>query len=231
MDSSIEVPDSSDWLNTPVAPLHAVEAGLRCQVCKDFFDSPMITSCSHTFCSLCIRRCLVHDGKCPTCRAADQELRLRKNGTVAELVEAFQAARPSVIQLGKDVVEIRKTGTYGGHKRKLGGVARDDTEEPNPQRQKTRSQSRRSSRQQAAGIAYVGGGIYEGTDDGKHEPDDSMTACPICNRRMKEEDVFLHLDTHQDENEAKHPLPAKSSSNRLGSNDFIILMLIKCGMH
>ncbi|EQL03869.1 zinc finger domain-containing protein [Ophiocordyceps sinensis CO18] len=74
-----DVPDSTDWLGTPLSGLAAVEAALRCQVCKDFYKTPMLTSCSHTFCSLCIRRALSNDGKCPVCRASEQELKLRSN--------------------------------------------------------------------------------------------------------------------------------------------------------
>lgn len=96
---SLAVPDPSDWLKSTAPKLAPVESALRCQVCKDFYDTPMITSCSHTFCSLCIRRCLTNDGKCPTCRAPDQELRLRRNWTVHEIVDAFQLARPSLMSL------------------------------------------------------------------------------------------------------------------------------------
>ena len=103
MDSSYDVPDPSDWLHTPVSQLGPLEAALRCQVCKDFFNTPMITSCSHTFCSLCIRRCLTADGRCPTCRTQDQEIKLRSNPLVQELVELFQIARPRILQLGEDV--------------------------------------------------------------------------------------------------------------------------------
>ena len=106
MDSAFDVPDPSDWLCTPVSQLGPLEAALRCQVCKDFFNTPMITSCAHTFCSLCIRRCLTADGRCPTCRTQDQEIKLRSNPLVQELVDLFQIARPRILQLGQDV----KTG-------------------------------------------------------------------------------------------------------------------------
>lgn len=103
MDDSSNVTDSTDWLQTPTPQVSRIEAALRCQICKDLYNTPMITSCSHTFCSLCIRRCLTNDGICPVCRAPDQEVRLRKNWNVAELVDAFQVARPALIQLGKDL--------------------------------------------------------------------------------------------------------------------------------
>ena len=38
---------------------------------------------------------------CPVCRAPDQELRLRRNWVVQELVDVFQAARPVLIKLGE----------------------------------------------------------------------------------------------------------------------------------
>ncbi|OCL04313.1 hypothetical protein AOQ84DRAFT_226128, partial [Glonium stellatum] len=51
--TTFTIPDSTDWLPTPLASLTPLEVALRCQVCKDFFDTPMLTSCAHTFCSLC----------------------------------------------------------------------------------------------------------------------------------------------------------------------------------
>jgi hypothetical protein len=97
-DEAFEVSDSTDWLQTPLRSLAPVDSALRCQVCKDFYNTPMITSCSHTFCSICIRRCLSNDGRCPACRTQDQELKLRFNGAMEELVEAFKAARPEVLE-------------------------------------------------------------------------------------------------------------------------------------
>ena len=102
---NIDLADSTDWLDTPLSLLAPLESSLRCQVCKDLFDNPVITSCSHTFCSLCIRRCLSTDGKCPACRSSDQELKLRRNWAVQELVEAFGTARPQVLGVAREVKE------------------------------------------------------------------------------------------------------------------------------
>jgi E3 ubiquitin-protein ligase RAD18 len=101
MDSTSDLSDPTQWLETPLSLLAPLESSLRCQVCKEFFDNPVITSCCHTFCSLCIRRCLSAEGKCPACRSPDQELKLRRNWAVQELVDAFQIARPSVLDLTK----------------------------------------------------------------------------------------------------------------------------------
>ena len=77
MDPAYHVPDSTDWLNTPLKDFADLENALHCQICKEFYDTPMITSCSHTFCSKCIRTSLSTDGKCPACRTADQASKLR----------------------------------------------------------------------------------------------------------------------------------------------------------
>ena len=100
-DEVYDVSDSTDWLQTPLPSLAPVDSALRCQVCRDFYNTPMITSCSHTFCSLCIRHCLNNDAKCPTCRKGDQESKLRNNYAMEDLVEAFKSARPTVMELAK----------------------------------------------------------------------------------------------------------------------------------
>jgi E3 ubiquitin-protein ligase RAD18 len=96
-----DIPDSTDWLNTPLASLMPVEAALRCHVCKDFYNSPMLTQCSHTFCSLCIRRCLTSDGKCPLCRMLNQESKLQGNWALREVVDAFVRARPALLEVAR----------------------------------------------------------------------------------------------------------------------------------
>ncbi|KAL8812423.1 MAG: hypothetical protein Q9223_000338 [Gallowayella weberi] len=219
--ASLDVADSSDWLHTTVPKLAPFESALRCQVCKDFFNTPMITTCSHTFCSLCIRRCLTNDGKCPTCRAPDQELRLRLNWTVQEIVEAFQLARPSLTSLASyDLGPLRSTA-----KRKLAATDReDDPNEPTVavQRRKTRSQANQqlgNSGPEPAGewrlsepCSTLLGATTRPFDN---EPNTEVVeghgsaACPICGQRMKEEAVFLHLDTHDGTSTTLSPEPTK----------------------
>ncbi|KAL8891207.1 MAG: hypothetical protein Q9215_001721 [Flavoplaca cf. flavocitrina] len=204
--TSLDIADPSDWLKTTVPKLAPVESALRCQVCKDFFDTPMITSCSHTFCSLCIRRCLTNDGKCPVCRTSDQELRLRRNWTVQEVVEAFQAVRPSLSSfatrgIGNFEIESPRS------KRKLDDTDFDeDTDEPKVaiQRRKTRSQDK----QQPDGEKYLTAQAADEESQAENTGDDNgngSAACPICGQRMKEEAVFLHLDTHNEPDRQPSP--------------------------
>ncbi|KAJ6259253.1 hypothetical protein Dda_6152 [Drechslerella dactyloides] len=94
----IDIPDPTDWLKTSIPALQALETSLRCSVCKEYFNAPMITSCGHTFCSLCIRRHLSSVQKCPTCRGSDEESKLRKNTLIEELLLSFVAIRDDMLQ-------------------------------------------------------------------------------------------------------------------------------------
>lgn len=210
------IADSTDWLGTALVDFAPLESALRCQVCKDFFDTPMMTSCSHTFCSLCIRRCFAADGRCPTCRAADQDSKLRRNWTAQELVDTFQRARPSALELARR--GVAETGPDGGpgakkargrrseKKRKLdeiqdsedGGDQSEEEAERRPVR-KTRTQPRRSATSsrtpEIIDLEDDGDGDFVAEEeDEEAQPNDGLVACPMCNKRMKEESVFSHLD-------------------------------------
>ncbi|PGH02455.1 DNA repair protein rad18 [Blastomyces parvus] len=199
MDHAYEIPDSTDWLGTPLSQLARVESALRCQVCKDFFDNPVITSCSHTFCSLCIRRCLSAEGKCPACRTADQELRLRRDWAMQEMVDAFKLARPSVLEFARTATVRTEEPEEdlelpAAKKRKIdsGLPARENGKAATgAQGRRTRSQSRRS--EDRALQTHVE--VIEDTDHEDSELDDGLVACPVCQRRMKNEAVFAHLDS------------------------------------
>lgn len=142
-DDGYEVSDSTDWLPTPLKALSDVESLLRCQVCKDFFTTPMITSCAHTFCSLCIRRCLQGDSKCPTCRATDSEIRLKKNALVEDLAEAFQRGRPSLLEHARKPLEIERPVSSRKKRQKSDLEAEEEPQEPASKR--TRSSRRNAS--------------------------------------------------------------------------------------
>jgi E3 ubiquitin-protein ligase RAD18 len=214
-----DITDSTDWLNTSLSSFAPLESALRCQVCKEFYDTPMITSCSHTFCSICIRRCLSSDGKCPTCRADDQASKLRRNWTVQELADAFQSARPVALELAKKDQEAREADQGSKkRKRKLADtdMAQDDLVKQSRTRQ-TRSSTRRegSTSAQSSQNVVVLDSEGEGEEDYAPErktrmeqPADGLVACPMCSQRMKEELVFPHIDSCTGEPEPERK-PAK----------------------
>jgi E3 ubiquitin-protein ligase RAD18 len=89
-----DVSDPSDWKPTALPSLYALDSNLRCLICKDFYTAPVITTCQHTFCSLCIRRSLSAEAVCPACRAGNiSDSGLRQNKVVEDVVENFLAVR------------------------------------------------------------------------------------------------------------------------------------------
>lgn len=161
-DDGYDVSDPTDWNRTPLSSLMEVEQSLRCHVCKDFFNSPMITSCCHTFCSLCIRRALNTDGKCPLCRTTDQESKLRGNYAIREACDAFVKARPAILELARRPAASAATTPP---KRKAdeacvgGGSANKRT------RMSTRSSSTRAMPIREESIDSIGEGEEEDEDE------------------------------------------------------------------
>lgn len=189
MENSFTVTDATDWLPTSLPSFSQLETALRCQVCKDFFTNPVITSCSHTFCSLCIRRCLSAEGKCPACRAGDQASKLRRNWALEEVVNTFVAARPEALRIVTEDKRSREDVRPAKRRR----VAEDsDVPDSSSQRQ-TRSRAKNQAPPTTADIMVLDD--EEGDDDYQEvEPDDGLVGCPLCGTRMKEEAVFSHLD-------------------------------------
>ncbi|KAH8923926.1 hypothetical protein BT69DRAFT_1281019 [Atractiella rhizophila] len=125
--------------------LTLLEKNLVCQICKDLFSVPVIlTTCSHTFCSRCIRDTLSTNGNdsCPTCTTKVAEDKLRPNTVLEEVVSAWKKARPSLLEIS----HAHAASGTNGKKRKRDSS--DDESRPskksnagsNPSPMKTRSQ-------------------------------------------------------------------------------------------
>lgn len=207
-----DVPDSTDWLNTPLSGLMPVEQAFRCHVCKDFYNSPMLTSCNHTFCSLCIRRCLAVDGKCPLCRKTDQESRLRGNWALREAVDSFKACRAVILEFAR---KPPPSATVASPKRKATEVEESEYEEDHRPKRTRRSTRSTRTRGAEAAAAMSQEEMYSPERDGPADEylpgtetsakvgvyyvltssDDGLVACPICWQRMKLEAVDRHIST------------------------------------
>ncbi|KAI1332398.1 DNA repair protein rad18 [Xylariaceae sp. FL0255] len=195
MSNNLEnVADSTDWLSTPLTGLASVEAALRCQICKDFYKTPMLTSCNHTFCSLCIRRALSTDGRCPLCRAQEQEMKLRSNWSMEEVVASFTQARSAILSFAQKPPPspIRRSETPKRRTR-----ATDSAEDQGPANKRLRSSARLSKTRSMEATAEMARREIHIPDPEPEpfEPDDGLVACPICWRRMKAILVDKHLDT------------------------------------
>ncbi|KAI8325840.1 hypothetical protein GQ54DRAFT_295193 [Martensiomyces pterosporus] len=98
MDLCSDLEDPTDW-PTDFTHLRELDHLLRCPICKEYFDTAMVTAhCGHTFCSLCVRRCLTQETKCPSCRSALTEGELHPNRLIDSLVAAFRNGRKHLLE-------------------------------------------------------------------------------------------------------------------------------------
>jgi len=220
MDSAFDVPDSTDWLNTPLAAVADLESALHCQICKEFYDTPMITSCSHTFCSRCIRTSLSADGRCPACRASDQASKLRNNWQLQEVVSTFLVARPQAIKIAReerDKADNAKKST----KRKRAILESDEAAAVEKEGRTTRSKSRRTIVSQGSQADAIE--VDDSDEDASFEPeepqDDGLVECPLgCGKRMKIESVEPHLDRCEEEKAAEKRAKSRTPVAGLSSS-------------
>lgn len=191
MESTNELPDSTDWIKTSLPAFEPLEAALRCEVCKEFYTNPVITSCSHTFCSICIRRCIATDGKCPACKTVCSADKLLPNIAVREIAVRFQEARPTALEMARAEDKDAAETPTSSRKRKLDDT---DLEEGEPARQ-TRSRQTRSHRNERRRPDDAAVVIPDSDEEAEEEYlPDGMAKCPICQLAMKEAAVFSHLD-------------------------------------
>lgn len=107
------VQDPHDFPPPDVAPgLRQLDEALRCEICGDLYDAPMLLNCGHSFCSVvrnahfvsgqyltvsfidqCLRGTLTEHQQCPKCRQSATEVHMRKNIAVENAVKAWSAAR------------------------------------------------------------------------------------------------------------------------------------------
>ncbi|KAA1471369.1 hypothetical protein DENSPDRAFT_819534 [Dentipellis sp. KUC8613] len=98
-----DIPDPTDFPPRSVAPgLRELDSALRCKICSELYDAPVVLACGHCFCSLCTRTEILTKAECPTCRKETSEAQLRVNPYMEEVVSAWKDARDFVLRLSKE---------------------------------------------------------------------------------------------------------------------------------
>ncbi|GCE97699.1 E3 ubiquitin-protein ligase rad18 [Zygosaccharomyces mellis] len=96
MDYSVS--DPTDFSHTSIPQLSQLDTLVRCHICKDLLKIPVLTPCSHTFCSLCIREYLTREPKCPLCLNELRESSLRSEFLVSEIIESYRSVRDALLE-------------------------------------------------------------------------------------------------------------------------------------
>lgn len=120
-------------INFQVPVLKDFDSLLRCHICKDILNIPVITPCSHTFCSVCIRDYLRNgnDENCPLCLNDLNDSLLRPELLLNEICKCYKMEIKSVIvnKLNFSNTTIADTEDIkpnkNSHKRKLGNSSNE----------------------------------------------------------------------------------------------------------
>ncbi|GAA5845288.1 hypothetical protein JCM11251_006389 [Rhodosporidiobolus azoricus] len=97
-------PDTAAQLDDPTefhAPsLRALDHSLRCSLCQELFTAPvLLTACSHSFDSLCVREHLAETKRCPICHVEANEDRIKPVHQLEEAVRLWKTARADILAL------------------------------------------------------------------------------------------------------------------------------------
>ncbi|KAI8387964.1 uncharacterized protein BYT42DRAFT_558425 [Radiomyces spectabilis] len=90
--------------------LQTLDENLRCPICKELFKTTMILStCSHSFCALCIRRSLSSEACCPKCRKPAHESNLHNNYDLDNTVNTWRSSRELLLALDQQHSHAKST--------------------------------------------------------------------------------------------------------------------------
>lgn len=102
-----DITDPSDFSRCSLPRLAGLDSLLRCHICKEFLTAPMLTSCGHSFCSVCIRKYLIHTPKCPICSKEIRESNVQRNVLLEQVVMSFKDVRQGLLEK-LDTKTVRK---------------------------------------------------------------------------------------------------------------------------
>jgi len=87
-----------------VPSFKSLVTALTCNICYDPFVNPVLTSCSHSFCSVCIRKYLVYKQQCPQCGSLTSDGQLRANKALGESAVLVRSLAAQVDRLAQNSV-------------------------------------------------------------------------------------------------------------------------------
>ncbi|GAA5835370.1 hypothetical protein JCM9279_004521 [Rhodotorula babjevae] len=97
LSAAAQLDSASDYSQPSLA---AVDSTLRCPICTELFAAPVIlTTCSHSFDSRCLREYLVGHKRCPSCLRECNEDNIRLNLALQGAVAAWKDARAALLHL------------------------------------------------------------------------------------------------------------------------------------
>ncbi|KAI9456678.1 hypothetical protein BJY52DRAFT_544693 [Lactarius psammicola] len=204
-----DVQDPTDFPPSSTAPgLRALDNALRCKICQELYEAPVVLTCGHCFCSLCARNQLSEKPACPTCWKEAAISSFRVNPAMEEAVTAWKDARPFVLRVIDETIDLRITASESSRPAKR--------HKPNAPVVSPQKHSRRS---EVPGTSRRRDRPDTNTPDDDVEQDTSLASnstssveCPVCGKSVPMAKINDHLD-----NKCKHYSISSGDTNASSS--------------
>lgn len=190
--------------------LKKLESILHCPICYEYINTCMITSCSHNFCSVCIRKYLQFRNQCPTCSEETYAGDLRKNRPLDEIVTIYTDVKERLLFKLRviDVTQSIKgcqTESFNGFSltpKKSESDTNSDKETPKSEKPKKKVVQKLFSEKKPTEPLVVGGltipTIFQPRKSPKKNvalPKPETNPCPVCNVDVPVKNINFHLDS------------------------------------
>ncbi|KAI8061599.1 hypothetical protein BC940DRAFT_310216 [Gongronella butleri] len=208
--------------------LQCFDQHMRCPICKELYDTPMIlATCSHSFCARCIRRSLSQEQVCPQCRISCHDSNLHNNYDLESVVTQWKTTvRSRILQMHASALAAPPPPMHTSSQsstRDRTMALQQTTEASHVHTQQTRGRSSKT--------------IVIDDDNGdddfmdmrtwpsaatfstptrrftrtKNEIDPNMSACPVCQQKMHVDVIERHVNRCLEGDSTIPPMPTKSS--------------------
>lgn len=173
------VSDATDFLHTSIPQLSQLDTLVRCHICKDLLKIPVLTPCSHTFCSLCIREYLTREPKCPLCLSELRESNLRSEFLISEIIESYRSVRD-------ELPESLKKGHRNDNEKSLIELTDDDNDDDlqivgtNQREEVKRDKNEKSMGKVTKSSTPSGLNSLLSSQRDKPKTKEQLAQCPIC---------------------------------------------------
>ncbi|KAH9955636.1 hypothetical protein BC827DRAFT_1236238 [Russula dissimulans] len=207
---STDVQDPTDFPPSSIAPgLRALDSALRCNICQELYEAPVVLTCGHCFCSLCARNQLSEKPTCPTCWKETTVSGFRLNPAMEEAVTAWKDARQFVLRAINEALNPQTTASESSrpYKRRKPNshIAVIGSGLASPQRRSGRSEIKEHRN---LDVGTTSDDDVETLPSSEQSTsNNSNIECPVCAKNVPMARINNHLDS-----KCKYYLSTASSS-------------------
>lgn len=218
---------------TEYMELKRIDELLVCGICYEYMDTSVMTSCSHNYCSLCIRKYLHYKTQCPACSEETFEKDLRKNKVLDEIIiyfvnvkekfqKEFYQEETKIVKDENFTTECssndsecrRKIDVYDAD-----SVLHTDSNNTACRTSVSTSPNQRNCHQDisspSTSISSKVASIFTPKSKRNFQKDENcnIVVCPVCKVHVPQNNINKHLDDCLKREDTKHQ-PRKTESKR-----------------